>query len=462
MIKAKDIHLIQKGDRYVVFHPESLSLFFVTEDVGERLKSHEISSKCMNSDIDNDINDILTHFSENIALDSAKDFKWTNSELRALSLLVSQDCNLRCGYCYADHGTFRYGTKLMSYDTAKKCIDKLLNKDDLNHISFFGGEPLLNFSLIKMIDSYLNKNKFSVMYSMITNGTIMNDEIKNFINEKFLNLGISLDGPKEVNDMQRFGRSFESAHDHVVDTIDRLRPRTYPITIKSTITRRSANRLTEIVDYISSLNIDSIDIRSVKYISTRSEFFMDDGDYATYVNGISKILVDNVNKLANGENVKSILFIRFILMLMLTKTRWIYSCAAGRGLITITADGDVYPCEKYIGLSEFHMGNVHDDDFPGERFKVLREMFCMINVYNSPDCSECWARYLCGGGCHLQSYVTHGDMSQPIERMCMETKTILEALLPEIAEIFSDETKTCNVLNWLKSNERFLRLNQKI
>jgi uncharacterized protein len=132
----------------------------------------------------------------------------------------------------------------------------------------------------------------------------------------------------------------------------------------------------------------------------------------------------------------------------------IHGCSAGRELITITADGDVYPCEKYIGSNEFHMGNVHDEDFPGERFKRLKETFCKINVYKSPDCNTCWARFLCGGVCHWQSYVTYGDISRPTERRCMETKTILEALLPEIADIFSDEVKTKNVLNYLKLNKQ--------
>ena len=432
----------------------SLSLFFVTKDVGELLKSYEINSKYVNSKAEIDINNLLNHLSEKIDHDSAKDLKWTNSEPRALSLLISQDCNLKCGYCYADHGT--YGSeekKLMSYDTAKKCIDKLLSKNDSNHISFFGGEPLLNFTLIKKIESYLNEKNLKVIYTMTTNGTIMNDEIKNFINEKFKNLWISLDGPKDINDGQRFG-SFKSVHDRVVETIDTLHPRSYPITIKSIVTKRSTNRLTEIVEHISSLSIDSMDIKPVKDVLPDSEFFMDDDDYAMYINELANIHASNINRLANGENVKPISFISLILMLIITKTRWIYRCAAGRGLITITADGDVYPCEKYIGVNEFNMGNVHSDDFPDKRFKKLIEMFFAINIYTSPDCNTCWARFLCGGVCHWQSYITHGDMSRPTERRCMETKTILEALLPEIADIFSDEVKTKNVLNYLKLNKQ--------
>lgn len=451
MIEAKDVHVIQKDSRYIVFHAESLSLFYVTEDIGNILMLYELND--INIDNANIINNILNDILKNAELDSTEDLKWENSEPRNLSLLISQDCNLRCGYCYADHGSYGCQKKSMSFDTAKKCIDKLLcNKNDTN-IVFFGGEPLLNFPLIKKIDFYLSQKKICATYTMITNGTIMDDEIRDFINEKFLSLWISLDGPKDINDRQRFGIA-ESVHDSVVETIDKLHPRNYPITTKTVVTKRSANKLTEIVEHISSLNIDSMSIKSVNDVPPESEFFMNDDDYIIYVKELSNILARNINMIAEGKEVKLISYISSILTQMISRTRIIYGCPAGRELLTITSDGDVYSCHRYIGLKEFHMGNVHDEYFPGERLKKLMGILRKINVYHSPDCNICWARFLCGGVCHWQSYVTHGDMSRPIERRCMEMKTILEALLPEIADIFSDEVKTKNVLNYLKLNKQ--------
>lgn len=450
MIKAKDIHVIQKDGRYVVFHPESFNLFFVTKYIGELLILYETNSKYSDAEDNDIIINTLNYLSKNVKLGSAEHLKWTtDSGSRTLNLVISQDCNLKCGYCYADHGTYRSETKFMSYDTAKKCIDKLLNSDNDNTIVFFGGEPLLNFPLIKDIDSYLITKNLNIKYTMVTNGTIITDEIKDFIDEKFLNLWISLDGPKDINDGQRFG-NVESVHDRVVETIDKLHPRRYPLIIKSIVTKRSISKLAEIVEHISALNIDSIDIKPVKDVSPESQFFMDDEDYTTYIYELSNILVSNLNKLANGESIKLLSYLVPILMRMITKTRMIYGCSAGRELMTITADGDVYPCGIYIGLEEFHMGNVHDSDFPGEKFKRLRELLYKINVYDSCDCNSCWARFLCGGGCHWRSYINYGYLSRPAEQSCYAMKSILEALLPEIAEIFSDEVKTKNVLNYLK------------
>ncbi|HOT07850.1 MAG TPA: radical SAM protein [Methanotrichaceae archaeon] len=452
MIDSRDIHVIQRDRRYVVFHPESLSLFSVAEDIGRLLKSNEIHPHTLGSKDRCSIDNILNHFSENLELNSAKDLKWKKTEPRTLNLIVSQDCNLRCAYCYADHGTYGAERKLMSYDTAKTCIDKLLSKEYDNHIVFFGGEPLLNFSLIKEIDSYINEKNLHAKYTTITNGTIMNDEIKNFINNKFLNLWISMDGPKDINDVQRFGR-IESVHDRVVETIDKLHTRSYPLIIKSIVTKKSAGRMREVVEYISSLDIDSIDLKPVKDAAHDSEFFMNDEEYLMYIRELADILVININKLANGEKVKLMSHISSILMQMTTKTRMTNGCSAGREIITITPDGYVYPCEKYIGLKEFNMGNVHDEYFPGEKFERLRDLFYNLNIYNSIECGSCWARFLCGGVCHWQSYVSHGDLSQPTERRCLEMKAILEALLPEIAEIFSNEVKTKNMLNYLKSSK---------
>jgi uncharacterized protein len=124
-------------------------------------------------------------------------------------------------------------------------------------------------------------------------------------------------------------------------------------------------------------------------------------------------------------------------------------CSGGREFITITADGDVYPCHMFIGVDEFKMGNVHDEDFPGEKFSKIREMFYKINVNTSYYCNSCWARFICGGECNWQSYLFYKDLSRPTEQRCLKMKLLIEALLPEIADIFQDKIKMKNLFNSL-------------
>ncbi|OPX77858.1 MAG: pyrroloquinoline quinone biosynthesis protein PqqE [Methanosaeta sp. PtaB.Bin039] len=461
MIDINDIHIIRKDGKFAVFHPESLRLFYAKECIGETLRSSPVPSEDSDSLAEGSIESedyipkLLNYISENIGHDSSKDPAWVNSEPRTLNLMISQDCNLKCGYCYANCGSYGAERRFMSYVTAKRCIDKLLSKDYANFIVFFGGEPLLNFSLIKEIDSYLCKRNLRSKYIAVTNGTVINDEIKNFLNDKLFYLSISLDGPKDINDKQRFGLN-ESVHDCIIETIDRLNPRSHSLSIKSIITKKGVNRLTEIVEHIESFNIDFMAIGSVKAVPQDSEFYIDDDAFAEYVQELTTILVKNINRLARGEAVKFRSHISDLLIHMLTKTRKIYMCSAGREFITITADGDVYPCHMFIGLEEFHMGNVHDEDFPGERFTRIRELFYKSNVYTSNHCSSCWARFLCGGECHWQSYISYGELSRPTERRCLEMKSILEALLPEIADIFQDDTRTKNLLTSMNYNKRKL------
>lgn len=249
-----NIHTIYKDGRYVVFHPESFSLFLVSQEIGDILsffetQSQEIDIIANKFNISEDrVNMILNYISDCISHNSAKDLEWTNSEPRSLNLMISQDCNLKCVYCYADYGTYGCGKKLMDFDTAKKSIDKLLNKSYDNRIVFFGGEPFLNFRLMNEIESYVTISGLNIKYTTVTNGTIMNDDIKNFIDRNFFNLGMSLDGPKEINDLQRCG-NLESVHDCVVETITKLRQRNYPLTIRSVATKKSINYLSDIIDY---------------------------------------------------------------------------------------------------------------------------------------------------------------------------------------------------------------------
>lgn len=455
MIAERDIHMIQGESGYILFHPESLSIFSITKDIAEILQSCEGNYDgwpLMDANVIRSSNhppSILNYIFEKIKNNPAKDPKWDNLEPRSLNLLVSQDCNLKCGYCYADHGTYGYEKKLMKFDTAKKCVDKLLSEHYDTHIVFFGGEPLLNFSLIKKLDYYLNKKSLHAKYTAITNGTIMSDEIKDFISQKFFNLCISLDGSKDINDRQRFGLT-ESVYDRVAETIEMLYPRDYTILVKSVITKLSVNKLMEITEHIGSLKIDSIAIEPVRGVPHDNEFFMTKDDYSIYINDLVSILVNNLNKLAMGEQVRYKSHIFSLLIRILTRTRKINMCSAGREFLTITADGDVYPCHMFIGLKEFYMGNVHDEDFPGEKFKMIRKLFYDTNVYTSTECNNCWARFLCGGECHWNSYISHGDMSQPTEERCLEMKSIIEALLPEIAYILQDDIKTRNLLTAMK------------
>jgi uncharacterized protein len=396
-----------------------------------------------------DIEKLLAPFSKKVNCSACKN--WAEMNPKALCLIISHDCNLRCGYCYADHGTFGGEKKLMGFKTAKESIDKLLGENRNNFILFFGGEPFLNYPLMDDIVEYGNRNELNIKYVAITNGTIMNDSIKEFIYKNFFALQISLDGPKDINDIQRYG-NIESVHDRALETMVQLRSRAYPLSIKCIITKNSVNNLNTIIEYLSSLGIGSIAFAEASLLPQDSKFYISDTEYEKCITELSHILIRKLDQLASGVKTPIIEPIFDILRSLMTKTRKVNYCSAGREYVAVTADGYVYPCHGFVGIDEFKMGNVHDKDFPGELYNTVKKFFYDLDVYTSEECSSCWARFLCGGDCAAYSYIYNNDLSKPTKRRCIMTKTILEALLPEIAEIFQDQTKMRNIIERFDKN----------
>lgn len=451
-----NIHIISKDNKHIVVHPDSMSMFSVTEDKAKMLRLYKSKlelnqltteeSECLHKEL----TELLNYLADATKTEICRDLVWTGKEPKSLCLFVSQDCNLRCGYCYADHGAFGRKEKLMDFNTAQLSIDKLLSEGYSNSILFFGGEPFLNFPLMTEIVEYISAKQLNINYSTITNGSIMNASIERFILERLSFLGISLDGPKGINDIQRYGY-VESAHDLTIKTIKQLKLRGFPLAIKCIATKHSINKLAEITDYISSLGVTSINIAEVSGIPQHSEFFISDEEFEIFTRELSDVLVKNLNQLSSGTKTAGIYPIFSVLRLLVTKTKTIHVCSAGREYIAVTADGDVYPCHNFVGVEEFNMGNVHDDDFPGEAYTKVKNIFNNHSVYTSEECSSCWARFFCGGDCAAHSYMCTGNLFRPTKRRCILIKSILEAILPEIADIFQDKARTQNLVESLNS-----------
>jgi uncharacterized protein len=439
---------MKRNDKYIAFSPESLSLFSVMENIGEILESYESQSESLPErlgDIDIYIAKLLDSFDEMVNCDLCKGNDQNVVGPKALCLIISHDCNLHCRYCFADHGAFWGEKKLMRFETAKESIDKILYNTDNNFILFYGGEPFLNYTLMKDVVEYGSQNELNIKYTTITNGTIMNASIKEFIHKNFFALQVSLDGPKEINDLQRCG-SVESVHDLAVDTLDQLKSRDFPLSIKCIITKNNVDKLNSIVEYFSSLGVGSVAFAEASLLPTDNEFFISDKEYEDCITELSHILVRNLDQLASGNKTTVIGLLFDILRSLVTKTKKVNCCSAGREYVAITADGDVYPCHGFVGIDEFKMGNVHEDDFPGTSYNDIRSIFNNLNVYTSEECSSCWARFLCGGDCAFYSYIYNNDLSKPTKRRCIMVKSMLEALLPEIAETFQDRSKMENIM----------------
>jgi uncharacterized protein len=177
---------------------------------------------------------------------------------------------------------------------------------------------------------------------------------------------------------------------------------------------------------------------------------LSESEIEIFSNKLTEILLNNLNQLSSGNMATVVSPIFDILSHLVTKTRAIHNCSAGREYIAVTADGDVYPCHEFVGIEGFKMGNVNDKDFPGEAYDRIKYMFKSHSIYAFEECTSCWARFLCGGECAVRSYVQNGDLFRPTKKRCIIIKSILEAILPEIVEIFQDKNKMQNIMNLFK------------
>lgn len=363
-----------------------------------------------------------------------------SDKVLGLYLFLSQECNLKCAYCYGGEG--EYGHKgLMNEDTLKNTFKTFFDGTGDGHfITFFGGEPLLNFPVMKktadLADEYRRESKGDISFAIVTNGTICNPEIKEFFRSHIKDVTFSLDGTKELNDSQRMSKSGASVHDAASANIRELTDdATFNWAFRTIVTRNSHDKVDEIYEHLDSFNPGGIGIVNVD-VPKDDPLHLNDEQYRNFVEQIVAINRKGLRAFVEGGRPVAFEYPFYILFYFISRKHALYHCNAGGNLMAVTAEGDVYPCHRFVGTEEFRMGNVSDPKLKeSDRYLNIRRKFVDYTVDNREGCRECWARYLCGGSCFKYSYSEHGDMARPVERHCLYIKTIIEELLPDIVEV---------------------------
>lgn len=350
-----------------------------------------------------------------------------DSVIKALCLHVAHDCNLRCKYCFASTGDFKQGRKLMSFETAKKAIDflieKSLNRKNLE-VDFFGGEPLLNFDVVKKTVEYAKKiekkhNK-NFRFTITTNGILLDSEKIEYINENMSNVILSLDGRKSVNDFFRVTKNSTGSYDIIMpkflEFVEKRKEKEYHI--RGTFTKHNLDFFNDFIHFYE---------KGFKNISIEPVVCEDEQEYSIKKEDLPKIF-EEYEKLAEfiikeKENGNDINFFHFNIDLdygpcIIKRLR---GCGSGCEYLAVSPEGDLYPCHQFVGEKEYLMGNLFRDDFNEE----LKEKFSKTNLLSKKDCEKCWAKYYCGGGCNANNVKLRGDMLKPYLIGCeMEKKRV--------------------------------------
>lgn len=351
--------------------------------------------------------------------------------VKALCLHVAHDCNLRCRYCFGKTGSFGMTRELMPERVAKAAIDFLLARSggrrNLN-VDFFGGEPLLNFGVVRSSVEYgraeaarLGKR---IEFTLTTNAVLLDDDVARFLNDNDMLVVLSLDGRKETHDRMRVAPGGGGSYDEVVPRVRRFiagrPPESY--FVRGTYTRANLDFASDVM-HLADLGCRSISVEPVVGARDTSYGIRAD-DLDAIGREYERLATLFLERHARGEGFS---FYHFNVDLDggPCLARRLAGCGAGVDYLAVAPDGSIYPCHQFVGRREFLMGDV----FKGEVDRALVERFRGAHVYTKRGCAECWARFICSGGCHASAYASSGDILTPDPVACAIQKKRIECAL---------------------------------
>lgn len=376
-------------------------------------------------------------YSEDIFAEVIPKVENRNPVVKALCLHIAHDCNLKCKYCFAEEGEYHGKRELMSLEVGKKAIDFLIkssgNRKNLE-VDFFGGEPLMNFDVVKGIVEYARSVEKEAgknfRFTITTNGILLNDDIMNYINENMHNVVLSIDGRKEVNDRMRPRAGGQGTYDTIVPKFQKLadsRNQT-DYYVRGTFTRYNLDFSKDVL-HLADLGFKQISVEPV-VTDEKEPYSIREEDLPAIFDEYENLAMQILERRKNGQ-----WFNFFHFMIDLTGgpcvVKRMVGCGSGTEYLAVTPTGDLYPCHQFVGMEQFKMGTVDTGVVKPE----IRKSFEGCNVYTKPKCRECWARFYCSGGCVANSYNTHGDLITPYEIGCeMQRKRIECAIMIKACE----------------------------
>jgi len=345
--------------------------------------------------------------------------------LQTIVMNVTNQCNLSCSYCY-EYGEDRIATpegktKFMSEETARSTVDFLLNQSPgrrMVHLTFFGGETLLNFPVVKSTIGYA-RDKAAEMgkyidFSMTTNATMLTSEIISFLAENNVGVTVSIDGPKESNDRFRVFHNGKGSYDVIAPKIKELVTvhRSRPIGARVTLTaqvvdvKKIFRHLTDEMgfDEVGFAPVTTSPVRLYAIGNTGLDHVLDQftelaGEYLEYAlenkhHGFSNVN-DTLQELHQGVSKA-------------------YPCGAGLGLLGVAPSGDIGLCHRFVDSPAGKLGHIDT----GIDREAQAEHLNRGHINTKYDCHTCWARPVCSGGCYHEAYVRYGDTSHANLHYC--------------------------------------------
>lgn len=357
--------------------------------------------------------------------------------IKALCLHVAHTCNLNCSYCFASQGKYHGDRAIMSYEVGKRALDFLVENSGTRRnleVDFFGGEPLMNFGVVKDLVAYARsiekeKNK-NFRFTLTTNGLNITDEVIDFANKEMSNVVLSLDGRKEVHDRFRVDLAGRGSYDRIVPLfqkfVEKRGGKNYYM--RGTFTRYNPDFLNDIK---AMLDLGFTEISMEPVVCAEN----DPSALTAEDREIVKKQYEDLAKLMIERRNAGKPFTFYHYMIDLKGGPCIYKrvsgCGSGTEYMAVTPWGDLYPCHQFVGEENFRLGSV----FEGVTNLEKQNEFAACNVYAREECADCWAKLYCAGGCAANAYHATGSVNGVYKSGCELFKKRIEcAIMLEISK----------------------------
>ncbi|MBE6021583.1 MAG: thioether cross-link-forming SCIFF peptide maturase, partial [Clostridiales bacterium] len=370
-------------------------------------------------------------FTKDIFADTAVDFKQRQSVIKALCLHIAHDCNLRCKYCFAGEGEYKGHKAIMSFEVGKRALDFLIENSGTRRnleVDFFGGEPLMDFEVIKKLVAYAREQEKiydkNFRFTLTTNGVLLDDEVMEFANKEMSNVVLSLDGRKEVNDRFRVSPNGKGSYDLIVPKFQKMAEsrNQQDYYIRGTYTHFNTDFASDIL-HVADLGFEQISMEPV-VAPPEEDYALKESDLPKLLSEYDRLAVEMIKRKKAGKG-----FTFFHFMIDMTGgpciVKRISGCGVGTEYMAVTPWGDLYPCHQFVDNPDFLLGNVFD----GVKNTEIIDKFKMCNVYAHEECNDCFARMYCSGGCPANAFHSTGDITGVYKLGCELHKKRIECAI---------------------------------
>lgn len=375
-------------------------------------------------------------FSEDAYEQLAYDYKNNSNVIKALCLHIAHTCNLNCSYCFASQGKYHGDRALMTFEVGKQAFDFLIANSGTRknlEVDFFGGEPLMNFEVVKQLVAYARsiekENGKNFRFTLTTNGVLLDDDVTDFLNREMNNVVLSLDGRKEVHDRFRKDYAGNGSYDRIVPNFQRFVEKRggKGYYVRGTYTHENTDFTNDIL-HMADLGFRELSMEPV-VCPPGDPYALTEDDLPVLMEQYEKLSLEMLRREKKGEG-----FTFYHYMLDLKNGPCIYKritgCGSGTEYMAVTPWGELFPCHQFVGDPKYSLGNIWD----GVTNKAVQDEFRYCNAYARKECKDCWARLYCSGGCAANAYHATGSISGVYEYGCELFKKRIEcAVMMQVA-----------------------------